>query len=82
MSPRITELWAWVIADSDEEDEGVPAFLDPRTGVWAPLMGADRDRALSLRPEAQRVANLMGKPVMLRRALALEQVEVVQPEGS
>ena len=43
--PKITELYAWVIADSGPDDEGVPAFLDLTTGSWMPMMGADRARA-------------------------------------
>lgn len=76
--PKVTELWAWVVADTDEDDEGVPAFLGP-DGFWGPMIGADRDRALSLKPEAQKIADTLGKPVTLRRSLYLEDVLTVKP---
>jgi hypothetical protein len=77
--PRITELYAWVIEDTGPDDEGVPAFLG-RDGVWHPMMGADLDRALSLRKDAQYAAELAGKPCRLVRSVGeLEEVEVVEP---
>lgn len=75
--PRITELYAWVVADTGPDDEGVPAFMD-LTGAWFPMMGADLDRAASLRTEAEKVAAITGKPVRLLRSVGdLEEVEVV-----
>lgn len=77
--PKIEELWAWVIEDSDPDDEGVPAYLGV-DGAWYPLIGADRHRALSLRGEAQKTADLTGKRLVLRRSVGLlETVETVQP---
>jgi hypothetical protein len=76
--PRVTELYAWVVADTGPDDEGVPAFLDPVSLAWMPMMGADLERALSLRGEARKVAAITGKPVRLLRATDLEEVEVVQ----
>lgn len=78
--PRITELWAWVIEDSAPDDEGVAAFLDPSSGMWMPLVGADRGRANSLRQFAQAVASAHGKPIKLVRSTGeLEVVETVEP---
>ena len=80
--PKITELYAWVLADSGPDDEGVPAFMSLE-GTWLPMMGADLDRAISLRPHAQWAANLSGKQVRLLRSVGtLEEVEVVQPNQS
>lgn len=77
--PRITELYAWVIADSGPDDEGVPGFS---SGSWLlPMMGADMDRATSLRAIAQQAANSAGKPIKLMRSTGLELVETIEPEA-
>ena len=76
--PRITELYAWVVADSGPDDEGVPAFMGAE-GAWYPMMGADLERALSLRAEAQKVATIAGKPVRLLGARELVEIEVIEP---
>lgn len=76
--PRITELYAYVVADSGPDDEGVPAWLGP-DGAWMPMMGADLERAQSLRPEAEKVARLMGKQVTLIRSTGIEVVEEILP---
>jgi hypothetical protein len=76
--PRITELYAYVVADSGPDDEGVPAFLGPG-GAWMPMMGADIERAESLRPEAEKVARLLGKPVKLVRSTGIEVIDEVLP---
>lgn len=78
MSPRVTELYAYVAADADPDDEGVPAFLNA-DGQWMPMMGADLDRARSLRPMASAMARASGKPIKLVRATGLEVVEVIDP---
>lgn len=77
--PRVTELFAYVIADTDEDDEGVPAFAGP-DGMWMPMVGANAERAESLREFAQQIATDMGKPVKLLRSTGLELVEVLEPE--
>lgn len=76
--PRIVELWAYVIADTEPEDEGVPAFMGP-DGMWYPMMAADVERASSLRERAEELASAHGKPIKLVRSLGLETVEVIQP---
>jgi hypothetical protein len=76
--PKITELYAYVVADTGEDDEGVPAFMGPEM-AWMPLMGADRERAESLRPFAAQMAKQLGKPIKLIRSTGIEVVEVVEP---
>lgn len=76
--PKVTELWAWVIEDTGPDDEGIPAHLG-LTGMWEPLVGADRERAESLRVEAQQMATIHGKPIRLLRSTDLVEVEVIQP---
>lgn len=78
MSPRIVELWAYVIEDTGPDDEGVPAFCDQRM-MWHPLIGADRERAESLREKALEIAAIHGKPIRLVRSTGLETVEVLGP---
>lgn len=75
--PKITALYAWVIEDTGPEDEGVPAFLGA-DGAWYPMMGADLERALSLRKDAEYAAAIRGKPCRLMRSVGeLEEVDVV-----
>jgi hypothetical protein len=78
--PKITELYAYVCADKDEDDEGVPALHTP-SGLVVPLMGADSDRAQSMREHAQEVANMTRKPVKLVRSTVLEVVDTILPEA-
>jgi len=75
---RIVELWAYVIADTGPDDEGVPAMLGA-DGMWQPLMGADFERVDSIRDEAKQLAKIHGKPIRLVRSLGLETVEVLRP---
>ena len=77
--PKIEQLFAYVVEDSGPDDEGVPAFLGPN-GDWMPLMGADRERADSLRSLAQRIADLHGKPIKLIRSTGIEVVAVIEPD--
>lgn len=75
--PKVTELYAYVIADTDEDDEGVPGFSN---GDWLlPMMGADMERAVSMRDLAKKMANDSGKPVKLMRSTGLEIVETIEP---
>ncbi len=78
--PRIEHLYAYVVADKNEDDEGVPAFMDSG-GFWMPLMGADRMRADSIKHQAQLLANKSGKPIKLIRSTGIEIVEVINPDG-
>lgn len=79
--PRVTELWAYVIADSNEDDEGVPAWFNPIDGTWNPLVGADRERCEQLRERAQQACDMIGKPVSLRRSTGMEEIDVLYPRG-
>lgn len=77
--PRITELYAYVIPDADEDDEGVPATVGS-DGMFYPLMGADLERAESLKDTAQKIADAAGKTVRLVRSTGLETVCVIEPQ--
>lgn len=76
--PKITQLYAWVVADKDENDEGVPAFAMGE--MVMPLMGADIQRAADLRDTAQDCADQINKPIKLLRSTGLEVVEVLEPK--
>jgi hypothetical protein len=76
--PKIDRMLAYVMADKDEDDEGVPGVMAPN-GMWFPLVGADEDRMLSHRQEAQHIADAKGKPVKLLRFTQLEVIDVIQP---
>lgn len=75
--PAITELYAWVMEDTGPDDEGVPAFA--HGDALMPMMGADMERAMCLRPQAVLTAKAFGKPIRLVRSTALEVVEVIEP---
>jgi hypothetical protein len=81
VSPRIVELYAYVMADADEDDEGVPAFLDVG-GRWMPMMGTDLERAEQLRATAEMLAALSGKPIKLVRSTGLELVDTIEPPAA
>ncbi len=76
--PKITEMYAFVCADKDENDEGIIGALMPN-GMWVPLVGADPARAESLRPIAQKIATIGGKPVRLMRFTGASVMQVIEP---
>lgn len=60
--PKIEELFAFVGCD-DDGDEGLLAMYDGR--VWVPLIGADMERIKSLRPRADEISVMTGRPYKL-----------------
>jgi hypothetical protein len=77
--PKIEELYAYVLADKDENDEGVPAVRLGETVL--PLMGADMERMVGrLREVAQSEANRTGKEIKLIKSTGIEVVETIRPE--
>lgn len=60
--PKITEMFAFVVADKGPDDEGVPAFMD-RNGTLLPMCGADIERVESLIPIAQQWARRPRSPM-------------------
>lgn len=77
--PKIDRILAYVVADKNEDDEGIPA-LHGAHGMVVPMIGADEVRMLSLMPEAQEVANRLGKPVKILRFTQFEVVGTVEPQ--
>lgn len=51
--PKISEMFAFVVADKDADDEGIMGIQMP-DGVFMPLVGADMKRVDSL-PIGRRV---------------------------
>jgi hypothetical protein len=47
---RIEEMWAWTAIDPTDDVEGIVAIFSPVVG-WQPLVGADKDRVMSHRPD-------------------------------
>ena len=75
--PKITELFAFIVADQNEEDEGVITF---KSGdEWVPMLGTDMKRIESLRPIADTIAYQMGKSYRVIRFQAVGEVEFNSP---
>lgn len=71
--PRlVTELYAYIATETNG-GEGVAACLMPVNGVpvMMPLVGADIARVQSLKPYADLVQEKLGRPVTLRRFIAV-----------
>lgn len=77
--PKITTLYAWIVADKDADDEGVPAVQMP-DGMIMPLMGSDMPRVDSIRRLAQNTADMAGKPIKLVKFTNAEVIEVLEPK--
>jgi hypothetical protein len=74
---KITELWAYV---STDDVEGIAASYSRELDMMAPMIGADKDRLISLKPEAQKIADLCGKELVLKRfQLVEDSLEVITP---
>ena len=64
--PRVTEMFAFVCADSGPDDEGILAMTLPGLGT-TPMVGADLDRVEALRPHADAIARTTGRPYRILR---------------
>lgn len=78
MSFRITELWAWVTIDPDDDEEGVVGFTSP-DGLMMPLIMADKARLHSIRHVAEGIARHSGKTLKLIRVSVREDIETLVP---
>lgn len=79
--PKITSMHAYIMADKNEYDEGIPAFSTP-DGMMFPLVGADEERMKSLRPMAEELAKRTGKSIRLVKFTAMEEVETIQGDSN
>jgi hypothetical protein len=64
--PKITELYAFVSIGSDPDDEGIMAF-QTNDGTWMPMIGADMTRINQLKPMADKISEIAGKPYKILR---------------
>lgn len=73
---RIDRVWMWVSVD--EGGEGVCAA--PMKGIGTvPLLAADEARLASIRPIAERIAQIFQKPVRLVQFSERRELEVIEP---
>ena len=75
--PKITEMYAFIVADTGPEDEGVAAML--RGNAWLPMVGADMKRVESLRPFAEDLAKTTGQKITIARFTQRTDLEVIEP---
>lgn len=80
MPLTVDEMYAYLLTMANG-DETVPATFDDATGMWLPLMGADRDRMRSFRPIAEALA-AGGERVHLVRFTTREDLGAIEaPEA-
>jgi hypothetical protein len=70
MEQKITEMYAWIVTETDGS-EGIPAIS--KHGMMFPLIGADKIRIESCRPDALFVAD--NKPLKLVKFSNMEVLE-------
>jgi hypothetical protein len=64
--PKIKELYAFVSIGDEPDDEGIMAFQTD-DGTWMPMVGADMTRVNELKPLADRISKITGKPYKILR---------------
>lgn len=70
--PKIIELWAFVAEDSAPDDEGIMAMQMPGTEIMMPFVCADKKRMEELKPYAEYIKQLTGKPYKIKRFELIE----------
>jgi hypothetical protein len=75
--PRIEEMYAFIVADTGPEDEGLAAMK--LRGDWLPLVGADMERVESRKPIAQSIARETGQKITIARFTQRTDVETIEP---
>ncbi len=75
--PKITEMYAFVMADSGPDDEGIPSLAVG--GMAMPMVGADMAMVANLRPFATTMAMESGKEIRILRFTKAEVFEVIKP---
>jgi len=83
--PKIEAMYAYIAHEKeDPNDEGLTAFLMPAMGFkgeqWAPMVGADEARMISLKPMAQEIANTTGQKITLVKFSVRADLETIEPE--
>lgn len=75
---HIDQLFAFIVRDQDGT-EGVCGWLNPATGQWVPLIGADLARVEALRPIAAGLAKSANTPITLAFFSTRHDIEVLKP---
>lgn len=70
--PKITEVFAFVVTDQDEDDEGIMGMQTPMG--WMPFVGGDMARVASLREAADTICAQLGKPYRILRFSVREDI--------
>lgn len=78
--PKIMEIWAYIVADTGPEDEGIVAMK--RNGVWLPMVGADKERVESLRPYAEETASITGQKITLAKFTQRTDLKTITPSSN
>jgi hypothetical protein len=73
--PKIKEMFAFVVADKDENDEGIMG-IPTENGGWMPLVGADTDRVKSLKPFADQISKALNKPYTILHFKLINEVKL------
>lgn len=73
---KITELFAFIATDEDGT-EGVCSMHSPAFGNL-PMVGADPARIESLRPHAEKTAEITRVPIVLARFRSREDEEIIR----
>lgn len=74
---RIERMYAYIVLD-DDGTEGIPAVTAPN-GLVLPMVGADMERMNQLRPQAEKAANDLKKPVFFCCFENRREIEVIRP---
>lgn len=72
---KVDEIWAWVSVDPADKNEGVISF-NSQVGPM-PMVGADKDRMMSMRPLAEQIAKNSGIEVKLLRFTTRSEIETI-----
>jgi hypothetical protein len=74
---RITEVFAWVMLDPNDDNEGILATMTALGPM--PLIGADRRRVEQYREAAQQMAAMAPNHIELRRFRLVEVLDRIEP---
>ena len=78
--PRIEELYAYIAHEKgDPDDEGLTAMMI-RGDQWSPMVGADMERMMSLKPLAQGMATTTGQKITLVKFSVRTELETIEPK--
>ena len=79
MTNSIDRIFAYIAVDENGEGEGIAAHFMPEQG-WMPLVGADEERMMALRPVAQRLASAGNRRIVLAQFEDRRDIEIIEPD--